>query len=97
MKASRVVSGSLIALALAGVLALPLLKRDADASAPADTADAPAAIVSVAPAINAPFSPRHWSPGRSALSMISVGTLSRLSRAARPRPPCPPPTIRQKG
>nr|WP_298130843.1 efflux RND transporter periplasmic adaptor subunit [uncultured Pseudoxanthomonas sp.] len=53
----------LIALALAGVLALPLLKRDADASAPADTADAPAAIVSVAPAINAPFSPRHWSPG----------------------------------
>ncbi|CAN7381896.1 efflux RND transporter periplasmic adaptor subunit [Pseudoxanthomonas sp. LjRoot143] len=53
----------LIASALAGVLALPLVKLDADASAPADKADAPPAIVSVAPAVSTAFAPRHWSPG----------------------------------
>ena len=53
----------LLALALAGVLALPLVKRDADASAPSGTPDAPAAIVSVAPAVSTAFAPRHWSPG----------------------------------
>ncbi|NCT72533.1 MAG: efflux RND transporter periplasmic adaptor subunit [Xanthomonadaceae bacterium] len=53
----------LIAIALAGVLALPLVKRDADASAPSTKPDAPPAIVSVAPAVNAAFAPRHWSPG----------------------------------
>lgn len=54
---------SLIALALAGVLALPLLRLDADASAPPAAADAPPAIVSVAPAVRTDFAPRHWSPG----------------------------------
>lgn len=54
---------SLIALALAGVLALPLLRLDADASAPAPTAEAPPAIVSVAPAVRTDFAPRHWAPG----------------------------------
>ncbi|MBA3930218.1 MAG: hypothetical protein C0521_11600 [Xanthomonas sp.] len=53
----------LLAIALAGVLALPLVKPDADASAPADTADAAPAIVSVAPAVSTAFAPRHWSPG----------------------------------
>lgn len=59
----RPLSKLLIASALAGVLALPLLKRDADASAPPEKADAPAAIVSVAPAVSTAFAPRHWSPG----------------------------------
>ncbi|MEL1264164.1 efflux RND transporter periplasmic adaptor subunit [Pseudoxanthomonas putridarboris] len=58
----RTLHKSLIAIALAGVLALPLLERDADASAPAEPEAAPA-IVSVAPAVNAEFAPRHWSPG----------------------------------
>ena len=58
----RTLHKTLIAAALAGVLALPLLKLDADASAP-ETPDAPPAIVSVAPAVNAEFAPRHWSPG----------------------------------
>lgn len=53
----------LLAIALAGVLALPLVKPDADASAPAGTADAAPAIVSVAPAVSTAFAPRHWSPG----------------------------------
>ena len=52
---------SLIALALAGILALPLLRLDADASAPA--AEAPPAMVSVAPAVRTDFAPRHWAPG----------------------------------
>lgn len=52
---------SLIALALAGILALPLLRLDADASAPA--AEASPAIVSVAPAVRTDFAPRHWAPG----------------------------------
>ena len=52
---------SLIALALAGILALPLLRLDADASAPA--AEAPPAMVSVAPAIRTDLAPRHWAPG----------------------------------
>lgn len=58
----RTLHKSLIAIALAGVLALPLLKLDADASAPG-TPEAPPAIVSVAPAVAAEFAPRHWSPG----------------------------------
>lgn len=58
----RTLHKTLIAAALAGVLALPLLKLDADASAP-ETPDAPPAIVSVAPAVNAEFAPRHWAPG----------------------------------
>lgn len=53
----------LLAIALAGVLALPLLERDADASAPADKPDAPPVIVSVAPAVSTAFASRHWSPG----------------------------------
>lgn len=52
----------LIALALAGVLALPLVKRNAEASAPAAEAPPPA-IVSVAPAVSTAFAPRQWSPG----------------------------------
>ncbi|PPJ43887.1 MULTISPECIES: efflux RND transporter periplasmic adaptor subunit [unclassified Pseudoxanthomonas] len=59
----RTLHKSLIALALAGVLALPLLRLDADASAPPVAADAPPAIVSVAPAVRTDFAPRHWSPG----------------------------------
>lgn len=58
----RTLHKTLIAVALAGVLALPLLKLDADASAPMKP-DAPPAIVSVAPAVTAEFAPRHWSPG----------------------------------
>ena len=53
----------LLVTALAGVLALPLIKWDADASAPSAKPDAPPAIVSVAPAVSAAFAPRHWSPG----------------------------------
>jgi len=59
----RTLHKSLIALALAGVLALPLLRLDADASAPAAAPEPPPAIVSVAPAISTDFAPRHWAPG----------------------------------
>ena len=59
----RTLHKSLIALALAGVLALPLLRLDADASAPATAPEAPPAVVSVAPAISTDFAPRHWAPG----------------------------------
>lgn len=59
----RTLHKSLIVLALAGVLALPLLKLDAGASAPSEKPEAPPAIVSVAPAVNARFAPRHWAPG----------------------------------
>jgi len=59
----RTLHKSLIALALAGVLALPLLRLDADASAPPTPPDAPPAIVSVAPAVRTDFAPRHWAPG----------------------------------
>lgn len=59
----RTLHKTLIATALAGVLALPLLKLDADASAPGETPEAPPAIVSVAPAVSTDFAPRHWAPG----------------------------------
>ena len=52
----------LLASALAGVLVLPWMKREAEVSAPADEAS-PAAIVSVAPAVSTAFAPHQWSPG----------------------------------
>ncbi|WP_296282466.1 efflux RND transporter periplasmic adaptor subunit [Pseudoxanthomonas sp.] len=52
----------LLASALAGVLVLPWMKREAEASAPPDEASPPA-IVSVAPAVSTAFAPHQWSPG----------------------------------
>ncbi|TDK28411.1 efflux RND transporter periplasmic adaptor subunit [Luteimonas aestuarii] len=58
----RTLHKTLLACALAGVAALALLRRDADASA-APPAAPPAAIVAVAPAVDIAFAPMHWAPG----------------------------------
>ncbi len=59
----RTLHKTLIAAALAGVLALPLLRLDAGASAPEAKPEAPPAIVSVAAAVSTDLAPRHWAPG----------------------------------
>lgn len=58
----RTLHKSLIAIALAAALVLPQIDFDADASAPAQP-EAPPAVVSVAPAVNARLAPRHWASG----------------------------------
>lgn len=58
----RTLHKSLIVAALAGVLVVPLIHWDVDASAPAKP-ETPPAVVGVANAVNAQLAPRHWAPG----------------------------------
>lgn len=59
----RFLHKTLIATALAGALALPLLWPDAGASAATEKPEAPPAVVSVASAVSTALAPQHWSPG----------------------------------
>lgn len=58
----RTLHKSLIVAALAGVLVVPLIHWDVDASAP-EKPEAPPAVVGVARAVATQLAPRHWAPG----------------------------------